>query len=1047
VKTVKHLFSFVILFLLSKLIIAQVPVSGLVAYYPFNGNANDESGYGNDGVVDGATLTSDRCGNPNSAYYFDGINDGITVPNNPQVDFDNDEDFTIALWIKTTFSSDEEMVIDKQFAGYWNGYLFAVNNVDGGYCTANGHIMFYGASGGQQDACSNGRVNSGDWVFITGVFRSSANELILYINGVQQNDVGSVSGNIKTTQDLLIGYGPTCDISSGYYYYQGSIDDICMYNRVLSQAEIQYLYQMDCNQLLPVKNRIIGSDSVCQGQNSVSYQVIPSKNIVNYVWSYSGSGVSIQGSSDSIQLNFAKDATSGILKLIYRTDSIEDTINYRIIVNDCFQYCGIKMADGLVAYYPFNCNANDESGYGNNGVVDGATLTTDRCGNPNSAYYFDGINDRITVPNNPQVEFGDNVDFTFTLWLETIFSGNEEMVIDKQFTGYGNGYLLAVNNVDPGYCTNPGHAMLYIGGNDACSDAKVNNGSWTFLTGVYNHADQMINIYVNGVLQSDYAVGAGNIATVQDLLIGYAPNGYYFQGSIDDICMYDRALSQEEIQCLFQLNCSVPVSPASKIKGQAIVCAGDENVGYSAKNMVGVLTYSWSYSGSGVTISGNSDTVNLNFGEDATSGILKVYGFKSGVIDSASIAITVNSCNQDCGFDLADGLVAYYPFNGNANDESGNLNNGIIYGPVFTGDRFGNQGSALLFDGTDDYVRIPDNETFNVSNSITIAAWIKSFNTTGPRDIVSKWNDNTWDHSFIFKDHNSSDKLRIELSKQSHNDLVDLKGQTSITLDDWIFVAVTFDANSVKLYYNGNLDGSASVSGSIERSSTDLLIGAVYTGGGISENFSGAIDDVQIYNNALSQEEIECLYQSKHSLPISQTNKIKGEESVCAGMKNVNYNVQLPDNFSGYYWNYSGSGVSLSINSNTINLDFTDDATSGYLRVVGIENGTGSLDSAKLYITVNPCDSIVRYEFNIPNTFTPNGDGINEVFYIQDLPPNSKLVVFNRLGKTVYATDDYQNDWEGKDSNGNLLATDTYWYIFTLPGKSKEFKGYIYIRR
>ena len=53
---------------------------GLVAYYPFNGNANDESGNGNDGTVIGATLTADRSGNPDSAYSFNGVNDYINVP-------------------------------------------------------------------------------------------------------------------------------------------------------------------------------------------------------------------------------------------------------------------------------------------------------------------------------------------------------------------------------------------------------------------------------------------------------------------------------------------------------------------------------------------------------------------------------------------------------------------------------------------------------------------------------------------------------------------------------------------------------------------------------------------------------------------------------------------------------------------------------------------------------------------------------------------------------------------------------------------------------
>ncbi|RKY55315.1 MAG: hypothetical protein DRP89_03575, partial [Candidatus Neomarinimicrobiota bacterium] len=72
--------------------------------------------------------------------------------------------------------------------------------------------------------------------------------------------------------------------------------------------------------------------------------------------------------------------------------------------------------NGLVAYYPFNGNANDESGNGNDGTVNGATLTTDRFGNENSAYSFDGVDDYIMVQDSPELQFGTN-DFTIALWF------------------------------------------------------------------------------------------------------------------------------------------------------------------------------------------------------------------------------------------------------------------------------------------------------------------------------------------------------------------------------------------------------------------------------------------------------------------------------------------------------------------------------------------------------------------------------------------------------------------------------------------------------
>ena len=71
-----------------------------------------------------------------------------------------------------------------------------------------------------------------------------------------------------------------------------------------------------------------------------------------------------------------------------------------------FQVVWADLSDGVVAYYPFNNNANDESGNGNHGTVQGATLAEDRFGNTNSAYYFGGDNDKITASDAAVFQFG-----------------------------------------------------------------------------------------------------------------------------------------------------------------------------------------------------------------------------------------------------------------------------------------------------------------------------------------------------------------------------------------------------------------------------------------------------------------------------------------------------------------------------------------------------------------------------------------------------------------------------------------------------------------
>lgn len=261
--------------------IGQIPMDGLVANYPFNGNANDESGYGNNGIVSDASLTTDRFGNENCAYYFNGIDNAITVLNNDQIDFSNDEDFSAAFWMKTN-QKDWAFILNKQFAGYWNGYLFEINNEDIGYCTEKDHILFYTASGALEDACSDNVVNNDDWVFITGVYNSNNNTIKLYVNGNLQSDVGRVSGEINSAQNLQIGYGNSNEY--GLIYFQGKIDDIRIYNRTLNDQEITALYNENNLSLYSIT---VGSVSTITISDTVEVPIITSElytadNIISY---------------------------------------------------------------------------------------------------------------------------------------------------------------------------------------------------------------------------------------------------------------------------------------------------------------------------------------------------------------------------------------------------------------------------------------------------------------------------------------------------------------------------------------------------------------------------------------------------------------------------------------------------------------------------------------------------------------------------------------------------------------------------------------------
>ncbi len=229
------LFAFVCL---SNFLIAQIPTNGLVSYYPFNGNANDSSGRGNNGTVYGETLTTDRFGNCGQAYKFNGINNFIEVPNSADNNIIN-SDFTVSFWMKTYGNDTMGGVIGKNYYGQWNGYFFMTNDNNTGYCTAYKHAYFYVAAGYQQDVCSDSAIcKDTTWHFLTGVYNYSANLAKLYVDGVLQSTTGTSSGSTSNSDPLYIGG----NFSDNAFYYNGVLDAIRIYQRALSDTEVVQLY-------------------------------------------------------------------------------------------------------------------------------------------------------------------------------------------------------------------------------------------------------------------------------------------------------------------------------------------------------------------------------------------------------------------------------------------------------------------------------------------------------------------------------------------------------------------------------------------------------------------------------------------------------------------------------------------------------------------------------------------------------------------------------------------------------------------------------------
>lgn len=207
---------------------------------------------------------------------------------------------------------------------------------------------------------------------------------------------------------------------------------------------------------------------------------------------------------------------------------------------------------------------------------------------------------------------------------------------------------------------------------------------------------------------------------------------------------------------------------------------------------------------------------------------------------------------------LRECLLAHYPFNGNAEDASGYRRHGEVHGATLTDDKIGTPKSAYLFDGKDDYIEIPHTEGLNPQKGHTAAAWIKM--TKAPRQ-----NENTILSKFLSgRKHCYTLYVGRDRRPVAYTSGIRMGGKTVLKVGEWYHLAETWDGQKWQLYTNGKLDASVPCK-NIAGDDQNIRIGR--TGGPKTPAwFTGKIDDVRIYNYALTAAEIRDLYV-KNSYP------------------------------------------------------------------------------------------------------------------------------------------------------------------------------------
>jgi hypothetical protein len=844
---------------------SYLPTSGLLAWYPFNGNANDETGNGNHCTgYNGAALSADRFGNSNSAYLLDGVDDYIKT-----IDpfYNSSIPHSISMWWKTTDSTQVDQAIWSTDPHTIESIGF--NNDPGSqkidYCLGDGNWGYWLVTCNEHPITVS---NFNTWHHI--VMVRSATNWKFYDNGVLVHTVSSTDNTADTLAQLW--FGAIYHDAYSEHYFKGYLDDIGIWERALTETEIASLYNYTPGCQSPISFQPVNR-SVTIGNNQ-QFLVVSSGN--NFQWQ-TDLGTGFQDLTEAGQYNGTTNDTltvfsttlannGQLFRCIVTGDSCIDTSTIvSLTITAMPSYIPLS---GLQGWYPFNGNASDESGNLNNPYVftyefgfTASILTTDRFGNANSAYHF--LGDLISGMRL-EIDSSFSAGISFCAWKKGTgwIMNNMNASADPAFRGFGIVGDCAVSGsfVDEEYI---------------CSPDSSDSNSWQFVVGTWG-TDDTIRVYINGQLKGKlfhpYVNQSGSIFIANDV----ESWGRVFHGNLDDICIYNRALSPAEISLMSNTGCMVSIFNQPHNQNVTIGNSQLFSVSSSAPN----ATFQWQSD----TGSGFQNLSNTGQFSGTTDDTLMVSGATVSNNGQLFRCIVMSDTCQEIS-DVAmlttfllpanipsNGLLAWYPFNGNANDESCNEEHCDIFnGTALSEDRFGNINSAYQFDGNDDYIKTKGS-FYNSSLPHTISLWWK---TTDPnkQDQAFYNTQPHWIEAVRLNGYGNPEEISYHLGSGYVGDWFTFE-QTHFPgppdFNIWHHFVLVRSTTDWKFYDNGLLIHTDSTSPNTGGMPAKFMFGATRHHNEIEAFFKGYLDDIAIWNRALTFSEITSLHTGINNLIITQ---------------------------------------------------------------------------------------------------------------------------------------------------------------------------------
>ena len=634
------------------------------------------------------------------------------------------------------------------------------------------------------------------------------------------------------------------------------------------------------------------------------------------------------------------------------------------VVSEAQSNC-ITAPAGLVAWWPAEGAASDIVGTNNGLEVSGVIYTNGMVG---KGFYFNGSNSYILVSPSPLLQFTNQ--FTIELWYRAERTNSlEGLVSTRNSESTGFNYDLSIT---------PGVYFRAIFDDPTVSgDSDVSGpvfeisqlvpappaGAFHHLAVSYQQVNSSaveVKTYVDGQLGRDrfFAADLGlSVNSTAPLLIGASTTysgiaGEPFQGTIDEVSIYNRALSAAEIQAIFNAATAgkCGTSPHIWIQPADQTVSAGQHAGFSVvASGAPVLAYQWTFNGTNIASATNSalDLANVQLMQAGSYAVRITNSF--GATNSSNATLTVLAAPPCAG--PASNLISWWRAESNTLDQvSGN--NGTLQGDA--GFAPGWVGEQFDFDGVGDGVLIGNPPTLQIQD-LTIEAWIRRKSAT----LVTLDGSGSGEF-FCYAAGGYGFGVTVGgqlfLTKTGINDV---RPAVTITDTNLHHVAVTKSGTTVIFY----VDGVASPAPPFSSVFTFTTSAAIGARGDLVASFYGTIDELSIYGRALSAAEIQAIFNAgtagkcvlavPPSIIVSPTNR-----TVTVGA-NVTFNVLAAGSPSlRYQWQFNGTNIAGATTTSLTLANVQFNQAGNYAVVV--TNAAGSATSSNALLTVNFPPATVR---------------------------------------------------------------------------------------